>query len=147
MEIKSKMSFPLSAQLLAEIDEEPDDAQNIEDIIDEIHEIPVNYETIPGLREGSSLVWVLGERQLYYKKGSLKDGTQWCTCNVPKCNAKMFIRLDGSAYRKIGKRHKFHANGYEDYKMMYCFNKMKEKSRTAPACMQSFDIYREVVKE
>lgn len=135
------MSIPLSELLLREIDEVPD----VEILSDEII---VNFQIVPGLRDNSSLVWAFEEQQLYYKKSVNKNGIQSCVCNVPTCNARMFIKPDGSGYKKTGQRaHKRHQAGYTEYKMMYCFNKMKEKAKNAPVCMQPFDIYTEVVKE
>lgn len=88
---------------------------------------------LPGFRENSYVVWVPEEQQLYYRKRVLKNGTQSCTCTVDGCNAKIFIKIDGTAY--------------EEYRMTSCFNKMKHKAKTAPVCMDPFDIYTEVIKE
>lgn len=141
------MSLPLSALLLREINQEPDVGSDIANVIDVRSEIVINSEIIPGFRENSYVVWIPEEQQLYYRKRILKNGTQSCTCTVDGCNAKVFIKIDGTAYKNVGQKHRRHANAYEEYRMTSCFNKMKHKAKTAPVCMDPFDIYTEVIKE
>lgn len=142
------MSDLLSAQLLRELDEELSNNYNEDNPII-IGEIEVNHTMVPGLREGSSLVWAPDERNFYYKNAFSKaTGLQACKCIKPGCKARLYIRENGTAFRKNGIDHAVnHGEMYSEYKLKYCFNKMKENAKKAPASMSEFDIYTEVVLE
>lgn len=140
------MSDCLSAQLLSELDEEISENED-EQITD--GSIEVKYTIIPGLRKNSSLIWAFEEKYLYYKNSYSKvTELEACKCYKPKCAARLYIRKDGSAYRNSDIGHAIsHGFMYTDFKLMYCFNKMKKKAETALASTSSFQIYQEVVLE
>lgn len=144
----------LSERLLAEINQnENSEDFNSDDESDEVidiqnDKIQVNYLYIPGLREGSQIVWTPEERNLYYVNSySKKTGIIACTCYEKNCSARLFIKNDESAFRYRSKPHDVHCTHYEAFMLMHCFNKIKQKTRSAPASMFSSDIYDEVVKE
>lgn len=111
--------------------------------------IEINYEIIPGLRVNSQLMWAYEENQLYYENAfSKKTRLKAFTCRVKGCPARVFVKEDKSAFRDHGTNHlPSHGSQYQQYKLMYCDNKMKEKARTAPASMLPYDIYMEVIAE
>lgn len=63
------------------------------------------------------------------------------------CCARLYIRGDGTAYRKAAKPHSNHGTQYTKFKEAYCFNRMKEKAVSAPASVTPYEIYKEVVME
>lgn len=140
------MSDVLSEQLLREIE---DELSNNEDEPIIVGEIEIKYEMIYGLRKGSSLVWTPEEEYLYYKNSySRKTRLESCKCYKPNCKARLYIRENGKAYRKSDIDHAVnHGSMYTDFKMMYCYNKMKQKAEKSPASITSFQIYQEVVLE
>lgn len=141
------MSDLLSAQLLREMNDELSQSDDDEPFIH--GEVEVDYELIPGKREGSELIWAFNENNLYYKNSySRKKRLESCKCTKKRCTARLYIRDDGSAFRKSGARHfRSHGSMYTDYKETYCFNKMKEIAGTALASTTTFQIYQEVIKE
>lgn len=140
------MSDSLSAQLLREMNDNLSETED-EPII--IGEIAVEYRMIPGMREGSSLVWAYEEKHLYYKNAYSKvKRLESCKCYVPKCRSRLYIREDGTAFRKSNVEHaQNHGSMYTDFKYKYCFNKMKQKAKTAPASLSAFQIFQEVISE
>lgn len=146
------MSDSLSAQLLREINDRirhESVEEEEEEELSSIGEIEVRYIMIPGRREGSSLVWAFEEQNLYYKNYySRSNEQQACKCLQPGCNARLYIRANGDAYRYIDIDHaEFHGSMYAEYKYMYCFNKMKEKAKIASASTTTSSIYKEVFLE
>lgn len=143
------MSDLLSAQLLREMNDNLSESEDepIEEI--DIGEIDVKYTMIPGLRKGSSLIWAYEAKNLYYKNAYSKvNRLESCKCYKPKCNARLYIREDGTAFRHSNVEHaKIHGSMYTEFKLMYCFNKMKEKAATAPASTTTFQIYQDAVLE
>lgn len=87
------MSESLSARLLREINDQI--PQN------EVVQIEVFYEIIPGMREGSSVIWAFEEENLYYRNNyvSKKTGQMSCKCQFPNCNVRLYIKDDGTAFR------------------------------------------------
>lgn len=58
------------------------------------------------------------------------------------CTARLFVRDDHTAYRDRERKHlQSHGNQYQDYKLMYCDNRMKQRDISAPASMTPYDIY------
>lgn len=111
--------------------------------------IDVKYEIIEGFRSTSGNLWAYEENQLYYKNSNSesKNLTAY-TCRVPGCTARVYVRRDETAFRNAEKKHLVsHGSQYQDYKFMYCDNKMKERAKTAPASMTPYDIYMEVIVE
>lgn len=133
--------------VLREISEDP--SSNIEDELIIIGEIDVKIKVIPGLRTGSNLIWAYEENNLYYKNSYSKiTGLESCKCYKPRCSARLYIREDGTAFRKSSTGHSVnHGSMYTDFKYMHCFNVMKEKANTASASTTTFQIYSEVVSE
>lgn len=141
------MSDLLSAQLLKEINEDLSSSSEDEQI--SLNEIEVKFVVIPGSVEGSNLIWAFEEMNLYYKNSYSKvTGIEACKCRKPGCKARLYIRENGTAFRKAGIEHsKNHGSMYTDFKYAYCFNKMKEKAKTASASTTTFQIYTDVVIE
>lgn len=140
------MSDLLSAQLLRELEDELSDIEEAGAMI--IGDIEVQFKMIPGLREGSSVVWTFEEEHLYYKNAYLKaKKLESCKCYKNGCRARLYIREDGTAFRNTTVLHSNHGSMYEDFKFMHCFNKMKQKANTALASTTTFQIYSEVVLE
>lgn len=120
-----------------------------EDEVEENGVIEVNFILIPGLRQGSELMWVEEEEQLYYKN-SVSDKTKVAayTCRITGCLARVYVNPDGTAQRDADTKHIIsHGSQYYDFKFMHCDNKMKEKAISAPASMTPYAIYMEVIKE
>lgn len=144
------MSDKLSAKLLNEINDSicaTNEAEGAD--LQTIGEIEVIFEWISGLREGSKLLWAYEEEHLYYVNSySKKSKTTACTCIEPKCNARVYVRDDGTAYRQSSTQHLLsHGSFYQKYKVSYCFNKMKERASSAPASTTPFEIYSDAVLE
>lgn len=141
------MSDLLSAQLLREMEENLTESDNDDEV--NFTELNVEYRIISGLRENSKLVWAPTEKNLYYKNSQSKiTGCEACKCYKSGCFARLYIRENGSAFRHSNVEHsRSHGSMYTEYKMMYCFNKMKEMARSAPASTTSYQIYQEVIKE
>lgn len=138
------MSDLLSAQLLREME---DNLSGGEDDPINIGDIEVQFRMIEGLREESSLVWAFEEECLYYKNSySRKTGLEACKCCKKGCKARLYIREDGTAFRKVHHASN-HGSMYKDFKYAHCFNKMKQRAATAPASMTTFQIYQEVLLE
>lgn len=117
-------------------------------ITDETSEERVNIERIKGFRTGSNLIWSTDEQYLYYKnvqKRTLNEIA--CTCYEKECDARIFIKEDGSAYKLRSTKHKHHGSMYDIHMHMHCFNKMKDRCHTAPASMSVREIYNESVLE
>lgn len=140
------MSDLLSVQLLREINDELSDTED--DPIN-IGEIEVQYTLIKGLREGSCLVWAHEEEHLYYKNSfSNSKNVESCKCYMAGCRVRLYIRSNGTAFRRNGIEHaKNHGSMYVEYKIMHCFNIMKQKANTAVASTTTFQIYQEAVSE
>lgn len=138
------MSELLSAQLLREMNDEL--SENDDEPIT-IGEIEVQYTLIPGLREGSNLVWAFEEEHLYYKNSfSRKTGLESCKCYKGRCRARLYIRPDGTAFKQSGICHALnHGSMYTDFKFMHCFNAMKQQAVAAAPSTTTFQIYSEVV--
>lgn len=147
------MSDLLSAQLLDEINNENTNENEIPPNIEDDEplitgDIEVEFMLIPGLRTGSTLIWVPSELNLYYKNSvSKKTGVEACKCYKPRCNVRFYIREDGTAFKKTNISHSSHSSMYKDYKLMYCFNKMKKRANTALASTSTYQIYMEAVIE
>lgn len=116
---------------------------------DSVLESQVHFEFIPGFRKGSRIVWAFEEQHLYYVNSfSKKTKLTACTCYETNCTARIFIREDGTAHKEKTHEHRnSHGTHYEIYKHMYCFNKMKDKAASAPASIQPYEIYKEVLLE
>lgn len=142
------MSDTFSAQLLKEIENELILSDGEEDDNNEQqHLIKVKYEMIAGFRINSELLWAYEEKQLYYKNSNAEEITAY-TCRVKGCYARVFVRKDKSAFRDSEREHSYsHGTQYQQFKAMYCDNKMKEMAKTAPASMTPYDIYMQVVVE
>lgn len=141
------MSDTFSSELLREM--ENDLSQSEDDAVDETSVTNVDFTIVPGLRQGSEIMWVADEEHLYYKN-SVSDKTKIAayTCRVSSCTARVFVNPDGSAHRRIDTRHIIsHGSQFEDFKKMHADNKMKDKAISAPASMNPYDTYMEVVKE
>lgn len=140
------MSDTLSAQLMREMNERLSESED-EPIIS--REIEVQFVMVPGLRTGSSVVWAYEEQNLYYRNAYSKaTRLESCKCYKPKCKARLYIREDGTAFRHTGVEHsRSHGTMYNDFKEMYCFNKMKQTAETVPASVTPFEIYQQVVTE
>lgn len=139
------MSDFLSAQLLREIQENIVNASNENSIIEEI---VVKYEVVPGKREGSHLVWAFEDEFLFYKNSlSKKTGNEACKCIEKGCNARIYIREDGSAFKHNATDHSHGSMYSTHFKYMYCFDKMKQKAKRAAASTSSHEIYSEVLLE
>lgn len=142
------MSDSLSAQLLREMNDaltESEDENEDETII--IGKIEVKFTRIPGLRSGSSLIWAYEERNLYYRNSySAVTRIEACKCYTPSCNARLYIREDGTAYRRL-EHDRAHGSMYNEFKEKYCFNRLKEKAESMPASVTPFEIYQQVVSE
>lgn len=99
---------------------------------------------IEGLRAGSKLVWIPEQECLYYRNGQSKHGTA-CTCVVSGCDARIFLRDDGTAEVNAS-MHKLHNTSlYPMYKERDLFKWMKDRCRSAPASATIRDIYDEAV--
>lgn len=139
------MSSTLSAELLKEME---DALTTDESYIEDEDHIEVKYEMIVGFRINSMILWAYEEKELYYENAySTKTKLRGFTCRKKKCNARIYVREDGTAFRDPEQCHRSHGNQYQAFRNMYCDNKMKEKARTAPASMTPYDIYMEVVVE
>lgn len=140
------MSDTYSAQLIREMEENLSES---DDEVITVQQIEVEYEIIPGLRENSRLVWEFREQNLYYRNVySKKTGNEACKCYKPGCSVRLYIRQDGSAFRYSNLSHaKIHGSMYKERKEMYCFNKMKDRAKTAPPSVTVFQIYQEAVQE
>lgn len=86
------MSDKLSAKLLNEINNSICATNAVEEAdLQMIGEIEVIFEWIPGLRQGSKLLWAYEEENLYYANSySKKTKITACTCIEPKCNARWY---------------------------------------------------------
>lgn len=101
---------------------------------------------IEGLREGSKLVWVPEQENLYYVNGQNKNGTA-CTCIVKGCDARVFLNANGTAKADTASIHKSHESSlYPLYKERHLFKWMKDRCRSAPASATLRDIYEEAVR-
>lgn len=111
--------------------------------------IPVNYEYIEGFRQGSKIVWVKEGNRLFYRNTwSRRENALACTCYDPNCNARIFIRNDGTAFRLFDSIHDSqHGSFYTTYKHMMCFTKLKESVLKAPASTKISEIYKKVILE
>lgn len=145
------MSTLLSERLLAEMNKSITSASEDDVRIDSgrIDEIEIEYKWIPGFRKKSVVLWAHEEEHLYYYNSySQKTGYTACTCYDSSCTARIFIREDGTAFRRNFVPHNpSHGSHYETFMHMHCFNKLREKVNTAPASMSNSDIYKEVIKE
>lgn len=138
----------LSARLLGEMNEQfSENEDNVDEVSSE--SVEVQYEYISGLRKGSRIVWAYQEMHLYYINAfSKKTGLTACTCYERNCKARIFIRADHTAFKEYSHKHENnHGSHYEVFKHMYCVNKMKDKASSAPASMQPYEIYKEVLVE
>lgn len=139
------MSDSLSAQLMREIQESIADTANENDTIGEID---VKYEIVTGKREGSHLIWTIDDEFLYYKNSfSKKTGIESCKCVADGCNARIYIREDGSAFKYSSTNHTHGSMYSSHFKYMYCFNKMKQRAKNAAASTTCYEIYSEAVIE
>lgn len=136
------MSDSFTSQLLREMENALSDSQS-EDTSE------VNYSIICGLRQGSQLLWIPDEQQLFYRNSySIKTKLTTYTCRVKNCLAKVYVNPDGTAFKDETEVHNpSHGSQYTEFKLMYCDNQMKEKAKTAPASMTPYEIYMEVVVE
>lgn len=137
------MSDNFTSELLRELENSLTQSED-EDILTN-----VRYTLIPGLRENSELMWTYEQNQLYYKNSySAKTQLTSYTCRVKGCKARVFVRPDESAFQDPSITHlSSHGSQYQDYKFMYCDNKMKQKAKLAPGSMSPYEIYMEVVSE
>lgn len=139
------MSTSFTSELLKEMENALGESnkKEEEDFID------IKYSIIPGHRDGSELMWAYEEKQLYYKNSfSKKKNLTGFTCRIKGCQARVYVRSDKTAYRDLGSQHlAAHGSQYQEYKYMYCDDKMKQKAKTAPASMTAYNIYMEVVVE
>lgn len=139
-----KMSADLQARLLAEFDEIISDDSDVSSIDEE----PQYVQEIRGFRKNSKVIWDPLEQNLYYKNvwNEKANGTA-CTCYDEKCTKRIYINEDGLVISSLSSHNINHGSMYETYKHMYCFNLMKDRCLTAPACMSVREIYDEVVLE
>lgn len=137
------MSDNFTSELLKELESSLTQSEDEEVVAN------VRYTMIPGLRENSELMWAYEQNQLYYKNAySTKTQLTSFTCRVKGCKARIFVRSDGSAFQDTSITHlASHGSQYQDFKLMHCENKMKQKAKTAPGSMTPLQIYMEVVLE
>lgn len=138
------MSDSFSSELLRQME------CAITPLIDEESDfIDVKYVIIAGFRVNSKLMWAYEEKQLYYENSySQKTKLKAYTCRFKGCTARVFVREDQTAFKDTERRHLMsHGTQYQEYKFMYCDNKMKERAKKAPASMTPYDIYMEVIVE
>lgn len=140
------MSEPLSQRLLNQMQNEVQQQEGTS--IDEYlaHDNEVQYEIIPGLRADSELLWDSIEQQLYYYN-SISRRTNNLAYKCQLCNARIYMRPDGTAFRNEHSVHRAHTRQYDTYKLMYCHNRMKDKVLASPSSKSLKDIFNEVVKE
>lgn len=139
----AKMSDCFSSQLLRDLENSLTQSE------DEEISTNLNYRMIPGLRTNSELLWAYEQQQLYYKNAySTKTQITSYTCRIKGCNARVFVKPDGSAFQDPLNTHLIsHGSQYQEYKLMYCDNEMKERAKAAPGSMTPYEIYMEVVAE
>lgn len=111
--------------------------------------IDVKYDIIAGFRVNSQLMWAYEENQLYYENSySKKTKLKAYTCRIKGCPARVYVREDRSAFRDREIKHlSSHGSQYQEYKFMYCDNRMKDRAKSASASMTPYDIYMEVIAE
>lgn len=137
------MSDTFSKQLLRKMENAIITSEN-----EETELIEIKYEIIEGLRVNSQLMWPYEENQLYYENSYSKKKLKAYTCRVKGCPARVFVKDDLTAFRDRETNHlPSHGSQYQQYKLMYCDNKMKERASGAPASMLPYDIYMEVITE
>lgn len=139
------MSDSFCSELLREMENDLEGPQEEEtDMI-----LNLQFQIIEGLRQGSKLLWVPHEQQLYYKNSfSNKTNITGYTCRVPDCPARVNVRADNTAYRDPTIGHlTSHGSQYSAYKQMVCEANMKQRAKTAPASVSSYAIYMEAVSE
>lgn len=144
------MSDALSAQLMREMEGNLSGSESEDEVNGRLPTgINVKFEDIRGLRENSKLVWAFEEKNLYYRNAiSAKTQIEACKCYKAGCKSRLYIRPNGTAFRHVDVNHsRIHGSMYLEYKMMHCFNIMKDKARSAPASTTNFEIYQEVIKE
>lgn len=129
--------------------DEDKDFDNIEDKSNEFDEsIPhsLNYTFITGDRKDSELMWVTDDECLYVSNGKIiaKDSSEAYTCIINKCNARVYLKPNGVAY-KVTEHTVNHGNMYETYKKCQCRTYMREECKSAGASKSIKDIYDEAV--
>lgn len=145
----------LTKQLLDEFNEtDVDIDDNIENSEDDNRKrlnafVFISFVMITGFQVNSKLIWVANEKKLYYKNAYTKEFDAFgCTCYIKGCNARIYIKEDGSAFHTYDHHHNIdHGFMYNIYKEMYCVNLMKSECLTAPPSKLISKIYEDAIKE
>lgn len=142
----------LQAQLLAEYDgyesESSGHDQNYDNENNQIGSfILLNFIWIQGLRTNSNLIYVPDEQQIYCGNGVNRKYDEFrFRCYSDSCQAKIFLRNDGTVVQEPGTKHS-HGSMYVKYKEMLCFNAMKSSCLSATASTTPREIYDQSVIE
>lgn len=134
------MSDSFSSELLREMEDALLQSQQDNEVSNTII-----YTIICGLRNGSKVLWIPDENQLFYRNShSSKTKLTQYSCRKNNCSVKVYVRPDGTAFKDDIEMHT-HGSQYMDYKFMRCENKMKETAKAAPASISPYEIYMDVV--
>lgn len=109
--------------------------------------ILISFIWIQGIRSDSNLIYVPREQQIYCGNGENKsyDALRF-RCYAPNCQAKIYLRKNGTAVSEPYNRHN-HGTMYYKYKEMECINNMKKMCMMAPASTTTREIYDQAVLE
>lgn len=137
----------LRAKLLAEFDQHSTDDESENENLN-IGFIVITFLWIQGLRAKSKLMWVPDENNLYYANVRSREyEAMGYTCYVKNCTARIYLKVDGTAFKTHSTTHSNHGSLYSVYKEMQCINRMKEKCKTASASVTIREIYNDAVLE
>lgn len=130
---------------LRRIDEENNDE------VTQFQEYKIEIETfdwLPGKRAGSQLLWIPDEQHLYYINSySKRNNETACTCAEPKCRARVYVREDGTVFKKSKSIHIHHGTHFDKMKLNQCSNQLKKLASSSKASQGPADIYKEVLKQ
>lgn len=109
----------------------------------------ISFIWIEGMRSNSNLMWVPDEQNLYYRNYYNKKYDAWgYTCCCKECNARIFLKEDGTAFKLPSMEHNYpHESMYNEYYKRYCTKMMKDRCKTAPASTTIREIFDEAVIE
>lgn len=68
--------------------------ENFSQSSDSSADTPVHYKFVPGWRQGSTLLYVPAEHQLYAFNGKLKNGKMSYRCNNTSCRVRVVLNND-----------------------------------------------------
>lgn len=108
----------------------------------------ISFIWIQGIRSNSNLMYVPHERQIYCANGENKsyEAIRF-RCYANNCQAKTYLRKDGTAVRESSSKHNHVGTMYEKYKQMKCINAMKKMCLSAPVSTTTREIYNQAVLE